>query len=195
MPIAMLTDRTPLFVEKLFGKGRVIQSAVPLDNGWRTNLTDLGDYVRLAHELVYYLAASRGGDANLEARQPIVFRPADGELPGPVTVQPPEGPARRIAVKEWPLVYDETRETGVYKLTTDTGKVQYYVVQPDGGESDLTPCTDDDRAAVARLLRTMKYVFTPQDVLSRGGGPGDEDRVLVAAVAAGDRASWRSRCG
>ena len=71
----MLSDRTPLFVEKSFGKGRVIQSAVPLNNGWRTNLTDLGDYVRLVHELIYYLAASRGGDVNLEARQPIVFRP------------------------------------------------------------------------------------------------------------------------
>jgi von Willebrand factor type A domain/Aerotolerance regulator N-terminal len=171
VPIAMLTDRTPLLVEKLFGKGRVIQSAVPLDNGWRTNLTDLGDYVRLAHEIVYYLAASRGGDVNLEARQPIVFRPSDGELPGPVTVQPPEGPGQRISVKEWPLVYDDTRDTGVYKLTTDTGKVQYYVVQPDAGESDLTPCNDDDRSAVARLFRTMKYVFIPQDVLSQDVDP------------------------
>jgi len=49
--------------------------------------------------------------------------------------------------------------------------VQYYVVQPDGGESDLAPCTDDDRAAVARLLRTMKYVFTPQDVLTQEADP------------------------
>ena len=79
----MLTDRNPLFVEKAFGKGRVILSAVPFNNEWRTNLTDLGDYVRLAHELVYYLAASRGGDVNLEAGQPIVFRPTDGELPAP----------------------------------------------------------------------------------------------------------------
>jgi hypothetical protein len=171
VPIALLTDRTPLFVEKQFGKGRVILSAVPLDNGWRTNLTDLGDYVRLAHELMYYLAASRGGDVNLEARQPIVFRPSDGELPGPVTIQPPEGPSRRITVKEWPLVYDDTRETGVYKLTTDTGKVQWYVVQPDAGESDLTPCNDDDRAAVARLFPTMKYIFTPQDVLTAEADP------------------------
>src|SRR5205085_7357964 len=98
--------------------------------------------------------------------QPIVFRPADGELPGPVTVQPPDGPARRLAVKDWPLVFDDTRETGVYKLTTDTGKVQYYVVQPDGGEADLTPCTDEDRASVARLLPTTKYVFTQKEVLS-----------------------------
>jgi len=171
VPIAMLTDRTPLFVEKSFGKGRVILAAVPLDNGWRTNLTDLGDYVRLAHELIYYLAAARGGDANLEAKQPIVFRPSDGELPGAVTVQPPDGPARRIVAKEWPLTYDETRETGVYKLTTDTGKVQYYVVQPDGGESNLTPCNDEDRQAVARLLKTTRYAFTPREVLSQDADP------------------------
>ena len=171
LPIAMLNNRNPLFVEKNVGRGRVIQTAVPLDNGWRTNLTDLGDYVRLTHELVYYLASSRGGDVNLEARQPIVFRPSDGELPGPVTVQPPEGPARRVAVKEWPLVFDETRETGVYKLTTDTGKVQYYVVQPDAGEANLTPCTDKDRLAVSRLLPTTKYVVTPNDVLSSAANP------------------------
>jgi hypothetical protein len=166
VPVAMLNNRMPLFVEKSFGKGRVVLSAVPLNNEWRTNLTDLGDYVRLVHELVYYLAASRGGDVNLEARQPIVFRPSDGELPGPVTIQPPDGAARRVAVKEWPLVFDDTRETGVYKLTTDTGKVQYYVVQPDGGESDLTPCNEEDRLAVSRLLPTTKYVFQPNDVLS-----------------------------
>jgi von Willebrand factor type A domain/Aerotolerance regulator N-terminal len=171
VPIAMLNNRNPLFVEKGMGKGRVILAAVPLDNGWRTNLTDLGDYVRLVHELMYYLAAAKGGDVNLEAKQPIVFRPSDGELPGPVTVHPPEGPPRRIAVKEWPLVYDDTRETGVYKLTTDTGKVQYYVVQPDGGESNLTPCNEEDRLAVARLLKTTQYVLTPADIMSKAVDP------------------------
>ena len=66
----------------------------------------------------------------------------------------------------------------LFRCTTDTGKVQWYVVQPDGGESDLTPCNDDDRAAVARLLRTMRYVFTPQDVLS-----GEAGAVFVFRIA------------
>ncbi|HVK08304.1 MAG TPA: VWA domain-containing protein [Gemmataceae bacterium] len=197
VPVALLSDRTPLFVEKNVGKGRVLQAAVPLDNGWRTNLTDLGDYVRLAHELVYYLAAARAGDVNLEARQPIVFRPADGERPGPVTVQPPDGPGRRLSVTEWPLVYDDTRETGVYKLTTDTGKVQYYVVQPDAGESDLTPCSDEDRAAVARLVKTTQYVLTPAEVFSKEADPESRFEfwwlLLLAVIALLAFEVWMTR--
>ena len=171
VPVAVLTNRNPLLVEKQVGKGRVVQAAVPLDNSWRTNLTDLGDYVRLTHELMYYLAAARGGEANLEARQPIVFRPSDGERPGPVTIHPPDGPPRRVAVADWPLVYDDTRETGVYKLTTDTGRVQYYVVQPDGDESDLTPLTDEDRLSLARLLPTVRFPAGAGDVLAGGPDP------------------------
>ncbi|WP_020467865.1 VWA domain-containing protein, partial [Zavarzinella formosa] len=161
LPITVLTNRQPLLVEKSFGKGDVILSAVPMDNSWRTNLTDLGDYVRLMHELVYYLAAARTADANLEAKQPIVFRPRDGERPGPVTVQPPDAPAQRIAVAEWPFIFDDTRDTGVYKLTTDTGKVQYFVVQPDAGESLLKRLTDDDRLTLKRLIPTLEQKLTP----------------------------------
>lgn len=171
MPIAMLNNRQPLFVEKGFGKGRVVLASVPLDNSWRTNLTDLGDYVRLTHELVYYLAAAKGAEVNLEAKQPIVFKPNDGEKPGPITVQPPDGPAKRMTVDEWPFIYDDTRDTGVYKLTTDTGKTQYYVVQPDGGESNLQLLTEEDRLAVKRLLPTLEYVLTTNDVLAKGTSP------------------------
>ena len=164
LPIALLTNRQPWLVEKQTGKGSVILASVAMDNSWRTNLTDLGDYVRLMHEIVSHLAAPRGGDANLEARQPITFRPRDGERPGPVTVQPPEGPARRMPVSEWPFTFDDTGDTGVYKLTTDTGKVQFFVVQPDAGESSLRTMSDDDRAALRRLLPTWETARDPADL-------------------------------
>lgn len=168
-PVAVLSNRQPLFVEKSFGRGKVLVSAVPLDNSWRTNLTDLGDYVRLTHELVYYLAAARGADANLEARQPIMFRPTDGERPGPVTVQPPEGPSQRINVTEWPFQFDDTRETGVYQLTTDTGKVQYFVVQPDANESQLAQLNEDERLRLKRLIPTLESKLTPGEILAYSG--------------------------
>src|SRR5204862_4559593 len=64
----------PLFLEGRRGEGRIIISAVPLDNSWRTNLIDLPAYVPLTHELIYYLASARAGEHNLEPGQPLRFR-------------------------------------------------------------------------------------------------------------------------
>jgi hypothetical protein len=162
--IAKLSTGDPLFVERQFGKGRVLMSAVPLDNSWRTNLTRLGDFILLCHEFAYYLASARSKEANLAPGEAIVFRPSDGEPPGGVTIDLPEGPRRRIEVSSWPLVFGdngEAREAGVYKLTTDSGRVQYFVVQPDTNESNLTPCGEADRKAVqAKFPNTQIYYET-----------------------------------
>src|SRR5262245_31869721 len=155
--IAVLTDRLPLFAEKTFGRGRVIASAVPLDNSWRTNLTDLGDYVRLTHEMVYYLAGAGSADRNLTPRQPILYRPDGGLSPGPVTVDAPGSLPRAVPTSAWPLVFEDTAEPGVYKLTPQTGPASYFVVQNDPGEADLTPLSDADRARVVERLPTLRY--------------------------------------
>ena len=187
VPIAMLSDRNPLFVEKSFGKGRVILSVVPLNNEWRTNLTDLGDYVRLTHELVYYLASSRGGDVNLEARQPIVFRPTDGELPGPVTIQPPEGPARRLAVER--MAARLRRHPRDRRLQTDDrhrqgtvlrGPARWRRIEPDAVQRRGSP------GGVALAADDALRVHAERSVL-RGRQSGNADRVLVAVAVAGDR--------
>jgi hypothetical protein len=149
--IAGLSNRAPLFIEKSVGKGRMILSAVPLDNSWRTDLHTNWEFVVLSHELIYYLASARGSDVNLLARQPIIYHPL-GEPPIGITLEPPEDKPRRLDVKAWPLIYDDTAETGVYKLVTDTGKTRYYVVQPDSAESNLAACTDAERQAVARMF-------------------------------------------
>src|SRR5260221_313040 len=60
--IAMLTGSEPLLIERPYHNGRVILATVPLDNSWRTNLTDLPAFVPLAHELVYHLAGARSSE-------------------------------------------------------------------------------------------------------------------------------------
>lgn len=171
--IASLNDRLPLFVEKSYGKGRIILSAIPLDNSWRTNLTDLGDFVRLSHEMVYYLAGSRSSEKNIQAGQSIVFTPTDGEAPGLVTILPPEGPTAKIEVRRWPLIYDETRETGCYELQTGSGKSYYFVVKSDPGESNLTPWTDEDLRKLSKFLPGLK---TPGKVSEEDPTLGDAAR-------------------
>ena len=76
-----------------------------------------------------------------------------------MTIDVPEGPRRRVEVANWPFVFQDTRETGIYKLTTDSGKVQYYVVQPDTGESVLTPCDAKDRRAVQSLFPKDRFFY------------------------------------
>src|SRR5262249_27540802 len=110
--IAMLTGSEPFLIERPYRNGRVIMATVPLDNSWRTNLTDLPAFVPLVHEIVYYLAGAREADVNLMPGQPIRFRPNDESSSGTVIVQPPDGEPKAIPVKSWPLVYEDTREPG-----------------------------------------------------------------------------------
>jgi hypothetical protein len=172
--IASLNNRQPLLCEKLLGRGRVVLSSVPLDHRWRTNLIDLGDFVRFSHEMLYYLAGSRASEKNLQAGQSIVFQPSDGEAPGRVTVQPPESPPRKVDVTRWPLIYDETRETGPYELLTAGGVKHYFVVQPDGQESILAPLTDEEKAKVAKLIPTLKYVTELKELFDLPNGESSE---------------------
>jgi hypothetical protein len=159
--VARLSTGDPLFVEKTAstGQGRVLLAAVPFDDSWRTSLLLSHDFVRLCHECLFHLTGARSAEVNLQSGQEIIFRPADGEPPGGITIRLPDGSQRRLDVSSWPLVFDETRETGVYKLTTDSGRVQYYVVQPDGNESNLSACTDHDRRLVSALFPEGRFTY------------------------------------
>jgi hypothetical protein len=168
VPIALLNSTDPLLVEKPYKSGRVILAAVPLDRSWRTNLTDLPAFVPLAHELAYYLGGVRAAEHNLQPGQPIRYRPESEEGIDALTLQAPEGepkplrfanvmdgssyPAQLLRLANGPLVvFEGTRETGVYRLTAGE-QVIPYVVRPDPRESDLTPASDDDRAKVAKQV-------------------------------------------
>lgn len=165
--MAMLSDRRPLLIERAYGRGRVIVSAVPLDASWRTNLTRLPDFPRLAHELGYYLAGGRGGEWNLDPGQPIVFRPRSGEPPTRVEIDPPGGESYRISVDQWPAVIDQTQRPGAYRVRSAVGEVRYYVVKADPAESVLTPMNDEDRRKLEAILPTVRLT---EDIAEVAGG-------------------------
>jgi hypothetical protein len=163
------TAKYPFLVERAYQAGRVLLCTVPLDNSWATNLTDLPAFVPLAHELVYYLAGARSAEFNLRPGQPLRYR-LDTREPdlGDFTLQQPTEDARPLNStpgvrgtflaqvmrldKGAFLVYDGARETGIYRLTTPEKSTIYYVVQADARESDLTPCTEEDRNRVSKLI-------------------------------------------
>jgi hypothetical protein len=168
VPVASFASNDPFLVEGAYKGGRILMSTVPLDNGWRTNLTSLPAFVPLAHELVYYLAAARAAEHNLVPGQPLRYEPGSEADLNILWLQPPGGekkpivydnpnptdayPAEVQRTVRGPLVvFSGTRETGVYRLTNG-GRENYYVAQPDARESDLTPCDQADRDQVAELF-------------------------------------------
>ena len=44
-------------------------------------------------------------------------------------VQLPEGPEKTLTVAAWPALWEDTREPGVYKLTSPLGKVGFFVAR------------------------------------------------------------------
>jgi hypothetical protein len=169
--IARFTTLDPFLIERPHSKGRVILCTVPLDDSWGTNLhrgLEVQEFPLLAHELVYYLAGVRSASFNLVPGQPLIYHPLDWETPGPVHIQPPCGEEKTVNVSQWPLIHDDTREPGVYRMTVPSGKIVYYVVQADPRETDdLSPCSAADREQVASIL-PVQYVEETSEIL---GGP------------------------
>jgi len=178
------TDEYPFLVEWIDPQraGRLLQCAVPFDDSWGGELVRSESFVPLVHELVYYLAGARSAELNLEPGQPLRYRLNSAGDMGQYQLQTPLGETKplrtafrretwereeedpfRAAVDRLPtgpiLRIDGTYETGVYRLHTAAGKTIYYVVRPKRlGESDLTPCRDEDREKVAKLVPGMKYL-------------------------------------
>lgn len=156
VPVAMLTSNDPLLVERPYRAGRVLLCTVPLDNSWNTNLTDLPVFAPLAHELVYYLAGARSAEQNLQPGQPLRYRLPEDQPADELTLYPPLGDTKPLPVESGQIVYETTREAGVYRLEGPSGRPVYFVVRPDPLESDLTPADSADRDKVQKLV-PLKY--------------------------------------
>jgi hypothetical protein len=171
------TDEYPFLVERVDPQraGRLLVCAVPLDDAWGTDVIRHGAFLPLAHELVYYLAGARAAEYNLEPGQPLRYRlaslsaleqcklqtPLSG--PKPLTTDPTNKNAIFAAVERLArgslLRIDGTRQTGVYRLRTPESDTICYVVQPKSTEeSDLTPCSDEDRVKVAERVPGLRFV-------------------------------------
>lgn len=159
--------------------GRLLLCAVPLDDSWGANIINQPAFVPLVHELVYYLAAARAAEFNLEPGQPLRYRLESIGAIEQYTLQTPLGETKPLstnpadkdsflaAVDRLPhgsvLRIDGLRETGVYRLTTAEGGIVWYVMRPkQAEESNLTPCSEQERAILAELVPGMRYQNEPE---------------------------------
>ena len=163
---ARLSSGDPLLVTAEYGRGRVLVMSAPLDADWST-LPAKPDYVAFLHEAIFYLAAA-GVERNLLPGVPFVY-PVDSEFPakefaffdpaGTSTKVKIEGASNRSYVR-----YGETQLPGQYSLertprNSNPASRQFFVVDYDRGESDLTELTDGDRTFLTDNQR-MQFIET-----------------------------------
>jgi len=154
--IARLDNGEPLIVEKLFGEGKVIQWAVPVDAAW-TNLQKRSLFVPLAHYISYYLAGSVRPPLNVLLGSPVSrFLPLNCPDRQLKVVGPDEKEYDVATVqKEDHLVatFNGTDEAGVYRMIEPQGKVEtFYVVRPPVQESNLAELNPRERVWVEENL-------------------------------------------
>jgi hypothetical protein len=154
---AMLTNGAPWLVERSFGEGRVLVSTLPMDRSWDGHLPKTWEFPVLAHELVYSLAEIGGGDFNLAPGQSLRIDPSRWTAAPPVaarcTLHGPGKQARSKVAVTWPLLWDNSGPSGIYRLDIEGGPSVPVVVRPDARESDLTPQAEDDLTPLREWVR------------------------------------------
>jgi hypothetical protein len=163
--IARLNGDIPLLVESAHSAGRVVVSAIPLDDSNRTNLVELPAFAPLIHELVAYLGSARSGESTFAAGQPIRWELPKAAPDDGWKVVTPEGPAKTIAADQRRLTIADAGEPGAYALTNPKWPTRYFVVAADPNERDLTPLDEADRERLGRYLPGLRWIGEPAEVL------------------------------
>lgn len=188
---ARLKTLDPLVCSKPYGRGAVVQLAVPLDADWST-LPSKNDYVPFVHELVFSLLGRSTG-RNVQVGMPLRLALREGELAGEWSFTGPDDVtiAGRIAAEEAGRTVElpSARLAGIYEasLASDRRRKEYFVAATDRSESDLTPLTAVQRQQIARE-RGISFVERLDDyrrATRAEAEPTELWRWLLLAVLAG----------
>ena len=170
--VARLQNHRPLIVTRRFGRGTVALLSVPIDADWST-LPAKQDFVSLLHEMIFHVAGGRT-QRNIEAGEPILLPvAADAEVDQLAFFGPDQtefDPERVGDELEPVLQLSDTRLPGIYRLGQRADRAaadpEYFVVNFDRRESDLTPLSNAEIAELTKAQR-MTTAANPDDLRRR----------------------------
>lgn len=159
MVVARFNTGDPFLVSRKQGRGHTMVLTVPIDGDWGT-LQGTIDYTPFLHEVVFFLASSKAS-RNVPSGVPLQLRVAeDADVsrhvffgPGGTKFPFAEGVTEngrqvlRLNDTSLPGVYQFRRQTAEGELDP-TSPAEYFVVNFDRGESDLTPLSEENRTAL-----------------------------------------------
>ncbi len=171
-------EGSPLAVQKVFGRGRVIVQTVPLGVSW-SNLPLCRAYVVIAHEWLWYLGEPTTTRWNLNVGEALNASFPSGAFGQTGQVATPLGRSINVEseVQERRRVfhYSKTFWPGRYELIVKDGdearRAFPFYVQRDAGESDLSALSQAESEALASA-GGMRFVTDPLADALDGRGAG-----------------------
>jgi len=168
---ARLTTGDPLIVSRRLGRGTTAIFTSSIDADWNT-LPAKQDYVPFLHELLFSLATP-AASRNLEINSPLILTmPSDAKIDDYQFLNPANKPLPGEEIRnafETMARLPNTRLPGVYRFVrkspkpNDANRPEYFVVNFDRSESDVTPLTPEQRESLSRDER-LKFVENLPDL-------------------------------
>lgn len=149
-----LSNGDPLVVEKLYGRGRIITQAIPLQLKW-SDLATSEAFVVMVRDWADYLSQPKSTRFNLNPGDPLVYRVQDGGVSDARLQTPNQRPielAPDTLARDPVFRTSRTRLPGSYWLQLGLADRSLpFEVARDSAESDLRPLSQVDRKTLGKL--------------------------------------------
>ncbi|MBV8781846.1 MAG: BatA domain-containing protein [Phycisphaerae bacterium] len=153
------SDNIPAVMERSFGRGRVIQFAIPAAARWDDLPLHPGIFVPLMFRSINAIVSRQDESLNILAGAPFTFHPPAQSLGQQATIfRPGEDAASAHDVRPVELVgreptlsVDQTDIAGAYTITMADGPAIKFAVQFDPRESIVQPLSASDRQSLASV--------------------------------------------
>ena len=170
--VARLNSSDPYMVFQTYERGSVLLLAGPIDDAWST-LPGRRALAPLLHEFVFLLAGHQRG-RNVETGSPLLYAIEPGERADQYRFVDPTG--REVAAvpagdELHPEIrLNDTSLAGTYQVVRPGNpdfRPQFFVVNADRGESDLTPLAPQEQEQLAaddrfRLVNSIEELVAQQ---------------------------------
>ena len=161
--LAVFDDGNPAVVEKVYGNGRVLCYTSTIDREWN-DLPIHGVFLPFLHETIKYLALKQAGKVpDYRVGNGIEYNGSQENAGKEVAVFDPDQKETRMSLNEQGnLFYEDTINPGIYSVHQSGEEQQYFVINVDTVESDLTPRNPEELTSM--LVGTTETDRTPTEL-------------------------------
>lgn len=153
--LAQLSNGDPLWVERSFGRGAVLQSAIPCSAEW-SNFPARPVFVPIMQRLVTHAAHHTVPERNLIVGEPLVYSDTSSGQDKPLSLRRPDGSRSALTPtkvgEEIRLETNETDIPGVYTLNPESHAPIHFSVRMRREESEM------QRLSAEQIHQTAKHL-------------------------------------